>query len=245
MLICLAAVSIYRHTMANPVLAFMLPLIPFIGKSFYTNKRPITFCPPLLSYTKTHQRLLSFMSPGIPWQSIPLSSVSVIIPCEYLNTIMWIETHQSYLEPSFMLVSFVNILRPWCDEWSTVIHMALGHTLRFNWKNYMSLKTKGYHITCNYTTIICECHNTMTEYLNTIMWIEAHQSYLEPSFMLVSFVSFLQPWCDEWSAVIWCIVQENQPRSNTDLVEILILTCHLLIYMIKRRTLNTFRGSAD
>ena len=43
MLIYLAAVSIYRHTMANPVLAFMLPLIPFIGKSFYTNKRPITF----------------------------------------------------------------------------------------------------------------------------------------------------------------------------------------------------------
>ena len=185
----------------QPSACVYAPTDPVYWEVFYTNKRPITFCPPLLSYTKTHQRLLSFMSPGVPWQSIPLSSVSVIIPCEYLNTIMWIETHQSYLEPSFMLVSFVNILRPWCDEWSTVIHMALGHTLRFNWKNYMSLKTKGYHITCNEVWQLCTI-----SVLHFVFPQSCLRGMFFPTILLGSHVSLYRHWTrvtSQWGPTRW------------------------------------------
>ena len=50
----------------QPSACVYAPTDPVYWEVFYTNKRPITFCPPLLSYTKTHQRLLSFMSPGVP-----------------------------------------------------------------------------------------------------------------------------------------------------------------------------------
>ena len=132
--------------MANPVLAFYASTewSRFWEVFLYPIKDQYLFARPIFPIPRqVKHRLLSSVSHGIvPWYGIPLSSVSVIIP--------WVFKHRDVN----MLVSSVSILRPWCDEKSDLLSYGSGTYIAFNWENYMSLKTTGYHITCMYDSYV-------------------------------------------------------------------------------------------
>ena len=72
-----------------------------------------------------------------------------------------------------MLISSVSILRPWCDERSAVIWLWDIHSLRSTGRIIcLSMKTKGYHITCMYDNyvVVSYIHLSLMPCIRTRLW---------------------------------------------------------------------------
>ena len=146
----LVAVFVYRHIMANPVLATYAPTDPSFGECLYpsfgnvfTISIKTIILPAPLSYTKTRLRLLSSENQGIPpWPEWYITA-NVNIP-----------------------VSSVSFPWPWCDVWPSVIWLWDIHCV--NWENHMSLKTKGSYMTCMYDSYVQVCSGHIHVVISTL-----------------------------------------------------------------------------
>ena len=164
----------------QPSACVYAPTDPVYWEVFYTNKRPITFCPPLQSYLIPRHINVYYLLWVLEYRRDKAYhyhlSVSVIIPCAWVFKHHNVNRDTPIIFGALFYAGFICEYPPTRRDvtndllsfiWLWDIHcVSTGRIIR-------SLKTtKGYHITCKYDSYVQLCSGYIYVVMSTLLRLQ-------------------------------------------------------------------------